>query len=398
MSNPIYLDNNSTTPVDERVLKEMIPYFTKFFGNASSKQHSFGWIAEDAVQLARERVKVLLDADPEDTLVFTSGATESINMILRGIYKNYGHLQKQIISCKTEHSAVLETLQDLELQGAKIRYIPVLPSGLVDLNALEEVLKTPSILVVIMTANNETGVIQPIEDIVKLSHSAGAYVFSDATQSFGKVKLSVKETGLDFLACSSHKIFGPKGIGGLFIKKKRPEIKIHPLITGGGQENELRGGTLNVPGIVGFGKAADLARQFRDQEGPKIEKWRNDLEKKLLEIPFSYINGHSSPRLPHVTNLRFDYIQASQLLALLPEIAFSTGSACNSSRPEPSHVLLNMGLNKIEAKSSFRLALGRMNTEEEIQLASQRIEQAIVKLRIEHPKWKKSEIKTLLDD
>ena len=390
MRNPIYLDNNSTTPIDKNVLEEMMPYLTTKFGNASSKQHSYGWISEDAVLQSKERILKLLGGTTEDEFIFTSGATESINLVLRGLAAQNNFQNKQVITCKTEHSAVLETLGELERSGVKVNYLPVGSNGILDLNVLQEALKIDTALVCMMIANNETGVLQPIREITSMAHKHGALLFTDASQAFGKIQIDIQDLEIDLLACSAHKIYGPKGVGGLFIKNRKPKIKLKSQITGGGQQQNLRSGTLNVPGIVGFGKAAEIAGKLMPEESKNLSFLRNKLENSLLQIPFSNLNGDLKNRLPHVTNLRFDFILAHQLLNKVPDIAFSTGSACNSETSEPSHVLLSMGLTEKEVKSSFRLALGRMNTLEEIEYSAMHISNFIDVLRTSNPIWKKA--------
>ncbi len=383
----VYLDNNSTTPMDPRVLEEMLPYYTEKFGNASSHQHRYGWIAEDAVDQAKERISSLLESAEEDLIVFTSGATESINLVLKGIVELKGN-KKQIITTSIEHKAVLETLEYLHERGGNIHYLPVNSKGLIDINQLEEALRKETLLVCLMMANNETGVIQPMEDIISMVKSKGVPFFTDASQAFGKIPISLNKFSPDFMAFSGHKIYGPKGIGGLIIKNGNSKNKFSPQIIGGGQQNGLRSGTLNIPGIVGLGMASKIAEQEMMQDTLRLASLRDQLEKKLLEIPISYINGDPVNRLPQVSNIRFDYIRAEQLLSKLPNIALSTGSACNSLNPEPSHVLLGMGISDSQVRSSIRISLGRMNCEEDINIASREIVMAIEELREENPLWK----------
>lgn len=384
MKNPIYLDNNSTTPVDPRVLEEMLPYFKEKFGNASSHQHSFGWIAEDGMDQALERIQGLIGSK-ENEFIFTSGATESINLVLKGLFQTYGPTGKQIITTSTEHNALLEPLLDLQNQGLKVHYLPVNRFGRIDLNDLEIALKEKTFLVAIMMANNETGTLQPLQEIIKISHEAGSLFFTDATQAFGKIPLKVHELGIDLMACSAHKIYGPKGVGGLFIRKSDPPIKIKGQILGGGQQNHYRSGTLNIPGIVGFGKASEICGEVMEEESSDQSLWRDELETTLLSLKDSHLNGDKANRLPNTLNVRFDNIRAEQIFARIPEIAISSGSACNSANPDPSHVLLQMGLNPNEARSSIRISLGRMNHETEIKDAGMEIVQAIQDLRAENP-------------
>jgi len=394
MRNPIYLDNNSTTPVDPRVLDEMLPYFKEKFGNPSSHQHRYGWLAEDGVDMALERIGSLIECREEE-FIFTSGATESTNLALRGLAYTYRNTGKKIITCLTEHAAVLEPIRELEQSGIPIQYLPVQSNGLLDLNQLEEALKKPTFLVCIMMANNETGVIQPIQEITQLAHEQGSLIFSDASQALGKIPVLVDNLGLDLMACSSHKLYGPKGVGGLYIRKGSPYIKIKPQITGGGQQNELRSGTMNVPGIVGFGKAAEISGQEMQGEYQKLKTWRDLMETSFLSLPLSYRNGTFENRLPHTLNLRFDFIKSEQLFQKIPHIALSTGSACNSANPEPSHVLLAMGLTEKQARSSIRISLGRMNTTGEIENAIKDIRLGLENLRNEDVFWLKSKAKEL---
>jgi cysteine desulfurase len=387
MKIPIYLDNNSTTPLDPRVLEAMLPYFREKFGNASSHQHRFGWIAEDAVEQAQERISSLIGSG-EDELIFTSGATESINLVLKGLYPYYKHSGYQIISTRTEHMALLEPLAELEEWGIKVQYLPVDTLGFLDLNSLEKALKEKTFLVAIMMANNETGLIQPIQDISRMAHEAGALFFTDASQAYGKIPIHVEDFGIDLLAFSAHKIYGPKGIGGLYIRKGNPKIQIKGQILGGGQQNHIRSGTLNIPGIVGLGKASELCKEWMGLESLTLSQMRNQIENTLLSIPGSYLNGDKENRLPQTTNIRFDHIRAEQLFSKIPDIAISSGSACNSANPLPSHVLLNMGLTDKQVRSSIRIGMGRMNTESEIQIAGEQIREAIEILRKEDPFWK----------
>ena len=387
MSNPIYLDNNSTTPVDSRVLEEMLPYFKEKFGNASSHQHRFGWIAEDGMNQALERISELIGSSVED-FIFTSGATESINLVLKGLYQSSVFENQQIITSHTEHSALLEPLEELKQKGVKVHYVPVDKSGLLDLNNLEEALNHKTALVAIMMANNETGVIQSISEISQLAHKAGSLFFTDATQAYGKIPFQVRPLGIDLMACSAHKIYGPKGIGGLYIHPHSP-IKLKGQITGGGQQNNIRSGTLNIPGIVGFGKASELCQAEMKTEGTIHSQWRDWMEAHLLSIPYSHVNGKTQERLPNTLNIRFDYLRAEQLFSKIPEIAISSGSACNSANPEPSHVLMNMGLSEKQAKSSIRIGIGRMNTYQEILEAGDQIKKAVERLQMENPLFKK---------
>lgn len=328
MYNPVYLDHNATTPCAPAVVDAMVPYFTENFGNPASKSHSYGWIAEEAVDYARERVAQLIGADPKE-IIFTSGATEADNLAIKGIFemnrKNGGH----IITVKTEHKAVLDACRHIEASGGEITYLGVNHDGIIDPGKLEEAIKPSTILIAVMYANNETGVIQPVKEIGEIAKSHKILFFSDAVQAAGKVPVDVKSDGVDLMAISAHKMYGPKGVGALYIRNKAPGIKIMAQIAGGGHERNIRSGTLNVPGIVGFGKAAHLAGVDLEKEILRIAKLRNKLEKSILEINGTVLNGNPERRLPHVANISFKSVEGENLLlALNKYIAVSSGSAC----------------------------------------------------------------------
>jgi cysteine desulfurase len=364
-SDPIYLDYNSTTPVDERVLKAILPFFTLKFGNASSRSHSFGWIAEEAVSNARSQVANLLGCLPQE-IIFTSGSTEAVNIAIKGVYKAYSSKGNHIISVKTEHKAVLDVLASLEKKGAEITLLDVDADGLINLQELEKAITEKTVLVSIMYANNETGVVQDVQKISEIVHSRNSIFFSDATQAIGKVPVNVERDGISLLALSAHKIYGPKGVGALYIRRKNPRVTLLPVLDGGGQEKGLRPGTYNVPGIVGLGKACELAASdFSEIEC--IKELRDKLEEGLLKIKGALINGSRNSRLPNTLNISFKGFRADSIISGIKSIAVSTGSACTSAIPEPSHVLKAMGLSDEEAYASIRFSLGRYTTMQEIE-------------------------------
>lgn len=387
MDFPIYLDNNATTRVDDRVLSAMLPYFTGKYGNAASRNHAFGWIAEEAVDLAREQVAQLLGATSRE-IVFTSGATEAINLALKGIFEAYKNKGNHIITCVTEHKAVLDTAKHIELLGGKVTFLPVKEDGLIDLQLLEDACTDPTILISVMHANNETGVIQPIAKIAEIAHAHGALFFSDATQAVGKIPLNVEQMGIDLLALSAHKMYGPKGAGALYVRRRNPRVKLIPQIDGGGHERGIRSGTLNVPGIVGFGKACELCLEEMKNESDRLSSLRDKLENALLASGDCSVNGSKTARLPHVTNLAFHGIDAETLIATMQNIAVSSGSACASASLEPSHVLKSMGRSDEMARSSIRFGLGRFTTNEEIEFAIQKVKQETHHLRSLSSTWK----------
>jgi len=366
---PIYLDFNSTTPVDELVLDYMLPYFTTSFGNASSRQHAFGWEAAAAVELAREHVAGLIGASKEE-VYFTSGATESVNMALRGIFGLYQDKGKHIVTCATEHPAVLDTCSALEAQGAEVTILGVDEGGMLDLEELGKCIRKDTILVALMAANNETGVLHPLEAIAGLCHEKGTLFFTDATQAVGKIVFDVEESGIDLAALSAHKFYGPKGCGALYVRKKRPRVSLLASMTGGGQETGLRSGTLNVPGIAGMGKAAQLAHSIVVSEGLRLTTLRNKLELALSNaMPGLKVNGNMLYRLPGVSNVRLPGLTAVDFMMKCPGLAIAAGSACASANPEPSHVLRSMHNSEKACASSIRICFGRQTTEAELRLA-----------------------------
>ncbi|WP_420455080.1 cysteine desulfurase family protein [Rubrivirga sp.] len=376
MRTPIYLDYNATTPVDDRVLDAMLPFFREHFGNASS-EHSFGWTADEAVKQARERTAKLIGATPR-TLFFTSGATESVSLAIRGAGDIYGGRRHRIVTVQTEHRAVLATCEAMEREGYETTYLPVGTDGLVDLDALEAALNEETFLVSVMWANNETGVVQPIPEIAERAHRAGALMMTDATQAAGKLPISVNHDGVDLLALSAHKLYGPKGVGALYVRQRGPRVRLAPQVTGGGQEEGLRGGTLNVPGIVGLGMAAQIARRAQADDAERLEALRDRFEAAVCAaVPGTAVNGAGAPRLPNTTSLRFEGARAAQLLPVLHDVAASAGSACHAHTDEPSHVLTAMGLTPEQARATVRFSLGRPTTEAEVDVAAEHVAESV---------------------
>ena len=384
---PIYLDHNSTTPMDPRVLEAMIPYFTENFGNAASRNHSFGWHAEEAVDYAREQIAQLIGADPKE-IIFTSGATEGNNLGIKGVYEMYASKGNHIITCTTEHKAVLDTCKHLEKLGAEVTYLEVQPDGLIDLKALEAAMRPTTILVAIMYANNEIGVIQPVKEISAIAKKHGALYFTDAVQAVGKIPVDVIADGIDIMSFTAHKMYGPKGVGALYVRRKNPRVKVTAQIDGGGHERGMRSGTLNVPGIVGFGKAAEIARLDMAGDTERISKLRDKLENALKVIDETYVNGNPAHRLPHVSNISFKYVEGEGLMmGFNKDIALSSGSACTSASLEPSYVLKALGLGDDLAHSSLRFGLGRYTTEEQIDYTIKAVTDTVLKLREMSPLW-----------
>jgi len=384
---PIYLDHNATTPMDPRVLEAMIPYFVENFGNAASRNHSFGWHAEEAVDYAREQVAQLIGADPKE-IIFTSGATEGDNLGIKGVYEMYASKGNHIITCTTEHKAVLDTCKHLEKSGAEVTYLEVQPDGLIDLKQLEAAMKPTTILVAIMYANNEIGVVQPVKEIAAIAKKHGALFFTDGVQAVGKIPVDVIADGIDIMAFTAHKMYGPKGVGALYVRRKNPRVKVTAQLDGGGHERGMRSGTLNVPGIVGFGKACELARLEMAAETERISKLRDKLENALKQIDESYVNGNPAHRLPHVSNISFKYVEGEGLMmGFNKDIALSSGSACISASLEPSYVLKALGLGDDLAHSSLRFGLGRYTTEEQIDFTIKAVTDSVLKLREMSPLW-----------
>ena len=363
----IYLDYNATTPVDERVLAEMLPYFTEHFGNASSNTHSLGWYAQGAIDKARLQVANFIGAESSE-IIFTSGATEAINMALKGVFEAYQTKGNHIITCKTEHKAVLDTCSYLEEKGANITYLNVDREGRIDLDELKESFTSKTILVAIMAANNETGVLQDLDKISEITHQHEAIFFSDSTQMAGKLPIDVNEMGLDLCCVSAHKLYGPKGVGALYVRRKNPRVNLIPLLHGGGHENGKRSGTLNVAGIVGLGKACEIAQTEFWDNNMHISKVRGYLEHQLLEIEDLRINGSTRYRLYNTSNIYFPLLNDGSTVfsKIKNQYAVSLGSACTSAHAEPSHVLKAMGSEKEEADNSIRFSFGKKSQKEEV--------------------------------
>ena len=374
----IYLDYNATTPVDKRVVQEMLPYFTEIFGNASS-DHFYGWDAAEGVELAREKVSNLVNCKPTE-ITFTSGATEAANLALFGFCKKNSPKGKHIITCKTEHKAVLDTMQALKNDGFRITYLNVDTEGNIDLEELERSINSETILVCLMLANNETGLIHPMKEIKEIVHEKDVKLMSDITQAVGKIPVDMKELNLDIAIFSSHKLYGPKGVGALYINKKN-KVEVDQTVFGGGQEKGMRPGTLNVPGIVGFGKAAEIAADEMEEESLRISKLRNKLEALLEEIEDVHINSKNADRLPNTTNVSFGNIDGNQLMRKLNSLAVSRGSACTSNLIKPSHVLKAMGLSDELALSSLRISLGRNTTLADIEFTAEEIIKTVHQLK-----------------
>jgi cysteine desulfurase len=384
---PVYLDNNATTPMDPRVLEAMLPYFLENFGNAASRNHPFGWKAEEAVEYAREQVAQLIGADPKE-IIFTSGATEADNLAIKGVFEMYASKGNHIITSVTEHKAVLDTCKHIERQGGEVTYLPVNNEGLIDLKELEAAIRPSTVLIAIMYANNEIGVIQPMQAISELARQHGILVFSDAVQAVGKIPVNVQKDGIDLMAFTAHKMYGPKGIGALYVRRKNPRVKVTAQMDGGGHERGMRSGTLNVPGIVGFGKACELARLEMQQDAARLSQLRDKLENALLQMEESYVNGSRAHRLPHVSNISFKYVEGEGLMmGFNKNIALSSGSACTSASLEPSYVLKALGLGDDLAHSSLRFGLGRFTTEEQIDYTIKAVTDTVLKLREMSPLW-----------
>lgn len=378
---PIYLDYNSTTPVDPRVLEAMLPYFSQKFGNAASRSHSFGWEGEEAVELAREQVARLIGAEVKE-IVFTSGATEGDNLALKGVFEAYASKGNHIITVATEHKAVLDSCHHIERLGGEITWLSVDHSGRIDLAELELSIRPTTVLIAVMYANNEIGVLQPIAEISKIARRHGVLFFSDAVQAVGKIPVDVNTDGIDILTLSAHKIYGPKGIGAIFVRRRDPRVRLSAQMDGGGHERGMRSGTLNVPAIVGLGKACELCGLEMGSEALRVSALRDRLEYGLLQIPGATVNGSREWRLPHTTNISFGGVDGQALLAGLgKDVALSSGSACTSASMEPSYVLKALGLDDDLAHSSLRLGLGRWTTEEEVDYAIWRIGETVMRLR-----------------
>lgn len=386
MELPVYLDNNATTPLDPRVLEAMLPYFNSKFGNAASRNHVFGWVAAEGVDYAREQVAKLIGCT-EQEIIFTSGATEADNLGIKGVFELYHQKGNHIITAVTEHKAVLDTCKHLEKLGARVTYLSVDQDGLIDLAELEAAMTDQTILVSIMYGNNEIGVVQPIKEIAAITHKYGSLLMTDATQAVGKIPIDVDADGIDIMAFSAHKLYGPKGVGALYVRRKNPRVKLTAQIDGGGHERGMRSGTLNVPGIVGLGKACELCRLEMKTEATRLSALRDKLESALTVLEESYVNGSTLHRLPHVSNLSFRYVEGEGLMMHLKNLAISSGSACTSASLDPSYVLTSLGITDDLAHSSVRFGLGRFTTEEEIDFAIENIIAAVNHLRTLSPQW-----------
>lgn len=373
MQLPVYMDYNATTPVDERVLAAMLPFFTIHFGNAASSNHEYGWYAAEAVKIAREQIAALIHAEPGE-IIFTSGATEAINLAIKGVYEIYAAKGNHIITCVTEHRAVLDTCSYLEKKGARITYLPVDDGGNINLHELERSIAPDTILIALMYANNETGVIYPVSEIGAIAKKHGVLFFCDATQAAGKIPVHVQDDNIDIMCMSAHKMYGPKGAGALYVRRRNPRVTLAAQIHGGGHEKGLRSGTLNVPGIAGLGKACDLMMSELHDEMKRIRKMRDEFEHALLSRKAIFSNVLNNSRLPNVINICFRGADKNALhTALGKKVAFSAGSACTSAKPEPSHVLKAMGLSNEDAGNSVRLSIGRFTKEEDITFATNEI-------------------------
>src|SRR5438105_752482 len=381
MKLPIYMDNHATTPMDPRVFEAMKPYFTTIFGNAASRNHSFGWQAEEAVEKARKQVADLVGANPKE-IVFTSGATESNNLAIKGVAQMYAEKGNHIITAATEHKAVLDTCKHLEKEGCKVTYLAVQTNGLVDLDQLRAAITGKTILISIMYANNEIGVIQPVAEIGKMAKERGVLFHTDAVQAAGKVPVDVTRDNIDILSISGHKLYGPKGVGALYVRRRNPRVQLTAQIDGGGHERGMRSGTLNVTGIVGLGEACALAQASMAEEGKRMAYLRDKLKDRLLAaIDECYINGTMEHRLPNNLNISFAFVEGESLLMGINDIAVSSGSACTSATLEPSYVLKALGAGDDLAHSSIRFGLGRFNTEEEVDYVAAKVIEVVKKLR-----------------
>lgn len=384
----IYLDNNATTPTDPRVVETMLPFFYENPGNAASRNHPAGWVAEGAVDTAREQIADLINADPRE-IIFTSGATESDNLALKGVFEMYARKGNHIITATTEHKAVLDACKRIEKMGGEVTYLKVNNEGLVDLAELEAAITDKTIMVSIMWANNETGVIQPMKAIGDICAKHGVLFMSDATQAVGKIPVDPKATGVHLLAFTSHKMYGPKGVGALYVSRKNPRVKVTSQMDGGGHERGMRSGTLNVPGIVGFGKAAAIAKEQMAEDAARLSKLRDKLESALLaNLEEAYVNGSVEHRMPHVTNISFKHVEGEGLMMTFNQnIALSSGSACTSASLEPSYVLVALGLGDDLAHSSLRFSLGRFTTEEDIDATIAQVTEGVNHMRDLSPIW-----------
>ena len=377
---PIYFDYNATTPVDPAVVEAMAPFWGQHFGNPSSN-HAYGWAADEAVEQARERVAALIGAETE-TVVFTSGASESMALGMLGAAKVYGAKKNHVITVATEHKAVLEPAWAMEREGFELTILPVDENGVADLDALREAISERTLMISMMLANNETGVLGPVAEAAEIAHEHGAFLFTDATQAFGKIPVDVDALGADLLALSAHKFYGPKGVGALFVRRKNPRVKLASIIPGAGQQDGLRGGTLNAPGIVGLGKASELALERLPTETEHLTALRDRFENGVLQqVQSTHVNGGEAPRLPNTSSLRFDDLTTVKLLPEMRGLAASTGSACQTKTAKPSHVLVAMGMTKEQSFGTIRCSIGHPTTEAEVDAAIEEVARAVAAVR-----------------
>src|ERR1700734_2031610 len=378
---PIYMDNHATTPVDPRVVDAMQPYFTEKFGNAASRNHEFGWVAEEAVENARGQIARLINATPKE-IIFTSGATESTNLAIKGAAEMYREKGNHIITQVTEHKARLDTCKSLEKQGYEVTYLPVEKDGRINLEDLKRAITPKTILISIMYANNEIGSVQPIQEIGKIAKEKGVFFHVDGVQAIGKIPVDVQKDGIDLMSISAHKLYGPKGVGALYVRRKNPRVQLASQIDGGGHERGMRSGTLNVPGIVGLGKACELCGEEMAQEAARLSKMRDRLRDSIMSrLDETFINGSGTHRLPHNINISFAYVEGESLLMGINDIAVSSGSACTSATLEPSYVLKALGVGEDLAHTSIRFGLGRFNTDEEVDYVANRVVETVSRLR-----------------
>ncbi len=381
MSEPIYLDYAATTPVDPRVLEKMLPYFSEIYGNAASKAHSFGWKAEQAVIQGRQEIADLLGASSKE-IIFTSGATESDNLALLGVAEMYADKGKHIITCVTEHKAILDPAHYLENKGFEVTFLKVDKAGMIDMAELEATIREDTILVSLMAANNEIGTVHPLKKIGELTRKHGVLFHTDATQAAGKIPLDVDDMNIDILSLSAHKMYGPKGIGALYVRRRKPRVRLAPMMHGGGHERGMRSGTLNVPSIVGFGAACKIAQEEMESEAKKLQELRDRLHNKIKDtMDFVYLNGHETERLPGTVNLSFAYVEGESLMMGMENIAVSSGSACTSASLEPSYVLRALGVGDDLAHCSIRFSLGRFTTDAELDETINKLTTVVNKLR-----------------
>ncbi len=378
---PVYLDNHATTPVDPRVLDAMLPYFREVFGNSASRNHEFGWKAEEAVENARAQIAKLINASPKE-IIFTSGATESDGLAIRGIAEMYREKGNHIITQVTEHKAVLDTCKRLEKEGYEVTYLPVQKDGRISLDDLRRAITPKTILITIMYANNEIAVLQPINEIGKIAKEKGIFFHTDAVQAVGKIPVDVQKDGIDLLSISAHKIYGPKGVGALYVRRRNPRVQLVAQIDGGGHERGMRSGTLNVPGIVGLGKACELCMAEMAEESVRLKALRDRLTKAIMsQLDETFINGSMEHRLPHSVNISFAYVEGESMLMGINDVAVSSGSACTSATLEPSYVLKALGVGEDLAHTSIRFGIGRFNTEEEVDYVVNRVVETVQRLR-----------------